>query len=584
MTALRTVGRLRVASTSALLPRLPMVLFFLTVGANALYLLGLILGGVGPLVDVGLSLATSWLPAAAFGVVAARPGIPRVPVLLATAALTVNALGDTYYTVAMDADGFLPFPSPADVAYLLFYPLTIAALIAVMHGRLRGGGALVLLEAGVATLGASAVLAVMLEPVIVEAAAHDDPLSGAVAVAYPLFDVLLIAVIAGIMAVPGVRVGRRGWALVTGLGLFAVADLAFALLASSGTYLAGTPLDATWAIGLALMVWWVVGVGVLPAAPRRARSRRLVFPLPPLAALAGLAVLITATQVPLSPLPVVLAGATVALGVVPVVFRQALLGRLLAAQEEAVRRLIELDQAKTDILVTMNHEFRTPLTTINGNAELLADGAGGELSPAAQRMAEKIERNGARLQALIDATLTSTKLEVGSEPLHLESSDLADVTECAISANQRFAASRHVTIARDISDGVVVEADALHLQRALANLVDNAVKFSSEGGAVHVSVGRHPRTAEALVRVSDSGIGIPASDRSQLFGRFFRASNVQNAAIPGVGLGLSISRSIVEAHGGSIDLESELGRGTTVTVRLPLARRPRARRPTRSPR
>lgn len=144
----------------------------------------------------------------------------------------------------------------------------------------------------------------------------------------------------------------------------------------------------------------------------------------------------------------------------------------------------------------------------------------------------------------------------------------------AVASVEPLATSRGITIALegDIPD-LMVEADRARLAPAIANVVDNAVKFTSPGGQVMVAVESSPADSDVTIRIADNGMGIPADDIPRLFSRFFRASNVQGAAIPGVGLGLglAISRQIVQAHGGTITVDSAVGRGTTVTVRLPVS-------------
>jgi two-component system phosphate regulon sensor histidine kinase PhoR len=271
-----------------------------------------------------------------------------------------------------------------------------------------------------------------------------------------------------------------------------------------------------------------------------------------------------------SVLAVVLAALTVGLGAVPIVFRQAMLGRMLAAQEEAVRRLTELDHQKTDLLVTVNHEFRTPLTSINGHVELLLDGTFADLPPAATEALRTIERNGAKLQSLIDDTFTASRLQAAEDVLERSPVDVAGLVARAAARVEPQAARNEIAVTVECdTDDLEVDADGPHLERALANLIDNAVKFSEPGGQVVVTASGSQADGEIVVRVVDSGIGIPHGDLARLFTRFFRASNVQRAAIPGVGLGLSISQQIVQAHGGTIAVESDLGHGTTLTVRLP---------------
>jgi signal transduction histidine kinase len=546
----------------------------LTIAVDVAFLLGLVAsnGDQNPIVNVGLSLASQWIAVSVFWLVAARTGFRTPAVLLAAAAVTFSAIGDTYWSLAMDGDGYLPFPSPADVGYLLFYPLMVAALVMLVRRQLGGAGRLVLLEIAVAAVGASAVLAVALDPVITAALAGDDVVESTVAVAYPLFDVILIAVIAGIAAVPAVSIGRHRWALIAGLVIFTAADVAYALLENDGAYVAGTPLDATWAVGLLLITWWVSGMATSPASPAPTARPAAVVRLPAIAVLAGLAILVVGTQVQLSMAAVLLAGLTVALGAVPIIFRQAMLGRMLAAQEEAVRRLTELDQAKTDMLTTVNHEFRTPLTSINGHVELLLDGGGGDLPASAVRMLETVERNGARLQSLIDATFAAARFANEPTPAARTVVGVADLVAGSVERVAPHAAQRRVHVEVAIDPTLRVDGDETDLTRALSNLLDNAVKFSPSPGRVEVT--GSALGDEVVIRIVDAGIGIPADDIPRLFEKFFRAANVQSAAIPGVGLGLSIARQIVEAHAGTIEVESVVGTRTTLTVRLPAALSP----------
>jgi len=570
MTALGTAAMVGARGRPSTLRRLVSVLIWLMVIANVVYLVGLIVSGgtTSDFLNVWVSQATQWIPAAIFWLVATRPGRTRLPITLVAIGVTATALGDAIYSFAMDETGYLAFPSLADPAYLVFYPLMAAGLVVLVRRRLADVGWLVLLETAVAIAGVSALLAVVLAPVFATALDSGTVLASAVAFAYPLFDLILIAVIAGIATVPTERVGRRWWAVIIGLGLWVAGDITYALLENTGDYLAGTPLDATWAIGLAFITWWAVGALEVPseiAAP----ARSSVFSLPTIGVLAGLAVLVVGTQMELSTWPIVLAALTVALGLIPVVLRQVVLGRLLTAQQVAVRRLTELDQAKTDMLVTVNHEFRTPLTAINGHVELLLDGVGGEVSTEARAMLQTIERNGAKLQSLIDSTFASSRFDDFEGHFDPEPTDVAALASRVAERVKPLAEARGVKL--DVTDHppLLVRADGAYLERALESIIDNAVKFTDQGGQVTLTVNASAEGDEAVIVVGDTGIGIPADDIPRLFTRFFRASNVQKSAIPGVGLGLSIAQQVVQAHGGTISVESKVGGGTTMTVRLP---------------
>jgi diguanylate cyclase (GGDEF)-like protein len=293
------------------------------------YAVGLLFHGDGanPLVDLGLGVVTQWVPAAVFWVATVRTGFRRPDVVFATLAVTFNAAADTYYVWAMDAGGDLPFPSPADIGYLLFYPLMLAAVVALIRSQMRGLAWSVLLDGAVGALGAAAIMAALLGPVVTSAVNEPEALATGVAVAYPIFDMVLVAVIAGIASSPGLTMGPRWLLLVGGLLWFAAADVVYALMEVGGTYYVGLPLDVSWAIGLALMAVWVDAAGRPRTGRPVADSTTPALFVPAVAVAAGLGVLIVGTQVRQPAVAVVLAGLTVTLAAIPLVFRQRLLRR-----------------------------------------------------------------------------------------------------------------------------------------------------------------------------------------------------------------------------------------------------------------
>jgi diguanylate cyclase (GGDEF)-like protein len=308
-------------------PTLENVLLGVTFALVLAYATGLLLHGdrPNPLVDIWLGELTQWVPAAIFWLATVRTGFRRPDVLLATLAVTFNAAADTYYVTAMDAAGELPFPSPADIGYLLFYPLMLASLIALVRSQMRGLAWSVLLDSAVGALGSAAILAALLGPVLTSAINEPEAFPTAVAVAYPVFDLLLVAAIAGIAAAPGLTIGPRWTFVVGGLVVFAAADVVYALLEVSGTYIVGIPLDAAWALGLALMAVWVSEAGrPHPARAVTGRKTPALF-VPAVAVAAGLGVLILGTQIEQPLAAVVLASLTVSLAAIPLVFRQRLL-------------------------------------------------------------------------------------------------------------------------------------------------------------------------------------------------------------------------------------------------------------------
>ncbi len=234
----------------------------------------------------------------------------------------------------------------------------------------------------------------------------------------------------------------------------------------------------------------------------------------------------------------------------------------------------ELDRMKDDFVSMVSHELRTPLTSIVGYTEVLADNDAGELSEAQEGIVETIGRNAERLLSLIDDLLALSSLgQRDGGPS--ERIDLVEVVGEQIDALRPVADSKQIDLRAESTDPTEVQGRLDQLERVVANLLSNALKFTPRGGRVTIDL----RTDGDLVEltVTDTGIGIPADEQANLFERFHRASNAQRDAIQGSGLGLAISREIVEAHGGSIELVSEVGSGTAVAVRLPAASAPEHR-------
>ncbi len=250
---------------------------------------------------------------------------------------------------------------------------------------------------------------------------------------------------------------------------------------------------------------------------------------------------------------------------------QDILVNALRREREVVSRLKDLDQVKDDFVTTVSHELRTPMSSIIGSAEMLADGLVGELAPEQQRMVDVITRNGDRLLALADDLLMLATFDHESWPEQSAGVDLRDVVAESASAIVSILAPRDLVVGYSLPDEpVLVRGDANHLERAVTNLLTNSVKFTPDGGHVHVKVHADTTSRSAVLSVADTGLGIDGSELSKLFDRFWRSVSVQERAIQGSGLGLPIVKSIVESHDGHIDVRSEPGAGTTFTVTLPL--------------
>lgn len=226
-----------------------------------------------------------------------------------------------------------------------------------------------------------------------------------------------------------------------------------------------------------------------------------------------------------------------------------------------VTGLVNALAAKEDVVATVSHEFRTPLTSIIGNLDLvLAE----ELPLPVLRRIEVAQRNAERLLALVSDLLMSANSAVHVQP---RKTDLAGLVEASLGSAQAHAQSSRVSLAMDVTAPLWAEVDPLRIGQALDNLVSNAIKYSPHGGSVTVSA--RAEGGRVLLRVEDSGIGMTAADAGKIFTRFFRSPAVRDGAIPGAGLGLSITKAIVEGHGGSISCSTLPGRGSTFTVELP---------------
>jgi PAS domain S-box-containing protein len=245
------------------------------------------------------------------------------------------------------------------------------------------------------------------------------------------------------------------------------------------------------------------------------------------------------------------------------------LERLLAREREQNAELRTLDRMKDEFVALVSHELRTPLTSIRGYVELLAEGEAGDLSPDQQHFLAVVARNADRLHSLVGDLLFMAQLEAGRITLERGPVDLGEVAAEAVETGRPLADGKGIALSLAAEPDVALEADRGRIGQVLDNFVSNAVKFTSPGGAVDVRVATE--AGRAVVEVRDTGMGIPADEQAQLFERFFRSSTARKSAIQGTGLGLTISKAIVEAHGGEIAFTSVEGAGTTFRIELPLA-------------
>ena len=226
-------------------------------------------------------------------------------------------------------------------------------------------------------------------------------------------------------------------------------------------------------------------------------------------------------------------------------------------------------RVKDEFVASVSHELRTPLTSIVGYVQMLLDRD--DLPPDAAAQLEVVGRNSGRLHRLVADLLHTARLDEGGTPLVRAPVDLATIVRDCIEAARPAALRSGVELAAvGLPTSLVLMADRERLAQVVDNLLSNALKYTQAGGGVRVSLAVDGDRAELCV--VDTGIGIAAADRDRLFTRFFRTRQAEERSIQGVGLGLSITKAIVESHGGRIEVESELGAGSVFRVRLPLGR------------
>jgi len=231
-----------------------------------------------------------------------------------------------------------------------------------------------------------------------------------------------------------------------------------------------------------------------------------------------------------------------------------------------VTDLIESESARERLAAVVSHELRNPLTAIIGHAELALDDT--SLAPSTREQLEVIDSAGQRMEHLISDILTASRHEEPPAALATRV-DLQQIVEASLESFQPAATMRGVRIVVELPGPLVVDGDAFRLRQVVDNLLSNAIKYTPRDGSVEI--GGRADARVVTVTISDTGLGISAEDLPHIFDPYFRAETAQLSGTPGTGLGMGISRDLIAEHGGSIDVESEPGLGTTVTVVLPAA-------------
>ena len=509
-----------------------------------------------------------------------RPSL-RLPWYLFAAGLLAFTVGDVLfnlYSFVWHRDP--PVPSIADVFYLAGYPFLTAGLVLLvrcLRREERRGG-----RVDAAMLIVAFALCQWI--FIMQDRLHGSLAERAVALAYPVMDVVLLAALAFLALTPTWRAVSYRY-LAASIVLLLFADEVYGL--SPGAYANASWLDAAWL--LSYVLWGVAALHPsmrqLSEPSRRGGPRvtRVRFAMLAAALFTAPAVLLiqSATSTSVDATAIAVGGGILCalvlrrlMGVIHALDRLRANERLARAEAETAQRLLteqnerlrEADRLKDEFVALISHDLRTPLTSITGYVELALED---DLSDDLRGYLQVVARNAERLLALVNDLLFVARLQAGEMSLEPGEVDLTKVVRDGVRSMEPRAVAKGVTLTCAVEAVPTVHADRGRVLQLLDNLVSNAIKFTPAGGSVHVSLG-HAGDCVAL-EVADRGIGIAPEDQRRLFERFFRAENAVERQVPGTGLGLYISRVIADAHQGKLTVRSELDQGSTFRLELPLS-------------
>jgi signal transduction histidine kinase len=507
----------------------------------------------------------------------------RLPWYLFALGILLEVAGDAifaFYEIQLDREP--PAPSVADAFYLSGYPMLALGVFLLLR-RLGGQTSrAAVLDTIIVGVGVGIVQWVF----FVDPFEHMglDRAERIVDMAYPAVDTLLLVALAQLLVGPG-RKTPAYRLLLASVAFWVIADEIYAL--DVANYQGGDWIDALWL--LSYVTWAAAALepsmAHLAEADRRAVPRLTTARLVLLsAALLTAPTVIAVERLAHHRVHALFAASGSAVIAVLVLLRLAGLvrsverarrderharrdaefaQRLLVVQNEQLR---ELDRVKDEFLSSISHELRTPLTSISGYVELLHEDVTDEETRAHLQV---VERNAERLLALVNDLLFAARLQSGRLELELEPVDLCALVEESVEAARPRADAAQVDLVVTSEAVPLVSGERIRLEQVIDNLVSNAIKFTPAHGHVEIDVGA--RNGIVCVEVSDSGIGITEAERAHLFERFFRSQAALEKQIQGTGLGLYISKAIVEAHGGQIGFRSEEGKGTTFMIELPAA-------------
>jgi two-component system sensor histidine kinase GlrK len=241
------------------------------------------------------------------------------------------------------------------------------------------------------------------------------------------------------------------------------------------------------------------------------------------------------------------------------------IGELAQALNTMCITLKEVDKMKSDFFALMSHELRTPLTAIKEGTNLFLEGKGGEVTERQKRLLSIVSEESDRLIGLVNSVLDLSKLESGMLTFNFRKADLPPIITTVVHEVGPLAEAKHIKINRDVSDLPALTMDTERMLQVFRNLLGNALKFTPRGGTVSISA--RSGVNMVIVTVTDTGPGIPKEHAAVIFDKFRQVPG--SAKVPGTGLGLAIVKHIIQAHGGTVWVQSEAGSGSAFTFQLP---------------
>jgi signal transduction histidine kinase len=232
-----------------------------------------------------------------------------------------------------------------------------------------------------------------------------------------------------------------------------------------------------------------------------------------------------------------------------------------------IARLEDAVTTSKRFVADASHELRTPLSVLRGELESLAQSR--EMKPQARETLGSMLEEVDRLAEIVEGLLALSRLDAGEATSEWVRFDLAELASTTADQMSLLAEDKNITVVREASTGLIVEGDRSRIKQVIVNLLDNAIKYTPNGGSVRISVTRDGQSA--VLDVTDTGIGIPPGALPHVFERFFRVEESRSREQGGAGLGLSIVKSICAAHGAEVEVTSEPGKGSRFRVRQPLA-------------